>query len=124
MSINLEQIKSKVSETKNQIEQSNDLSPEDKMAKAREFENVMSEINKDLESLKASATPQELKEIEKVEIEYKKLQEQLNVFKQELDDFQSSVVESVAANNNDSEIISSENDKPNRWERNKKTVLI
>ncbi len=124
MSNNLEQIKSKVFETRNQIEQSRDLSPEEKMAKAREFENVISEISRDLELLKPSATPQELKEIEAVEQEYKKLQEQLTVFKKELDDFQSSVVESVALNNDDSEIIPSENDKPSRWDRNKKTVLI
>jgi hypothetical protein len=95
MSNNLEQIKSRVSETKDQIEKSRDLSPEEKMAKAREFENVMSEISADLELLKSSATPQELKEIEAVEVEYKKLQEQLTVFKKELDDFQNQLKEDI-----------------------------
>lgn len=95
MSNNIDTIRSSVSETRNQIEQSRDLSPEEKMAKAREFENVISEISRDLELLKPSATPQELKEIEAVEQEYKKLQEQLTVFKKELDDFQNQLQEDI-----------------------------
>lgn len=134
MSNNLEQIKSKVSETKNQIEQSRDLSPEEKMHKARDLELLMTDIKNDLNSLQGSTTETDkLKEIEELEKEYNKLQDDLNEFKWELDSIQDDIIDQTledlendveAGNNMDSEIIPSENDKPNWRERNKKTVLI
>ena len=74
-----------------------------------------------------------LKEIEELEKEYNKLQDDLNEFKWELDSIQDDIIDQTledlendveAGNNMDSEIIPSENDKPNWRERNKKTVLI
>lgn len=134
MPMTIEQIKEQIDNTKTQIKESKDLSPEEKMHKARDLELLMTDIKNDLNSLQGSTTETDkLKEIEELEKEYNKLQDDLNEFKWELDSIQDDIIDQTledlendveAGNNMDSEIIPSENDKPNWRERNKKTVLI
>ncbi|MCK9467039.1 MAG: hypothetical protein M0P94_01810 [Candidatus Absconditabacterales bacterium] len=134
MPMTIEQIKEQIDNTKTQIKESKDLSPEEKMHKARDLELLMTDIKNDLNSLQGSTTETDkLKEIEELEKEYNKLQDDLNEFKGELDSIQDDIIDQTledlendveAGNNMDSEIIPSENDKPNWRERNKKTVLI
>jgi len=78
----IEQIKEQIDNTKTQIKESKDLSPEEKMHKARDLELLMTDIKNDLNSLQGSTTETDkLKEIEELEKEYNKLQDDLNEFK-------------------------------------------
>ena len=128
MSNNIDTIRSSVSETKNKIHEYENLSPEERMARARELETTISQIRKDLDSLKEDANQTNTQEIEQLEQEFNELQEQFNSkFKQELEDLQQDISENSnwsAVDTDDSEIIPSENDKPTWRERNKKTVLL
>jgi F0F1-type ATP synthase membrane subunit b/b' len=92
MSNNIEQIKSKVSDAKNQIEKSKQLSVEDKMAKAKELEVTISQIKTDLDSLKVDASAEDLAKIQAVESEYESLNTQFQTeFKQALSDLEKEV---------------------------------
>lgn len=95
MSTNIDQIKSKVFETNNQLEKSRELSSEEKMLKAREIENTIFQIKTDLDSLKVWATAEDIKKIEALELEYENLQIKLNEFKQELDEFEAKLKEDI-----------------------------
>ncbi|HRX63765.1 MAG TPA: hypothetical protein P5060_01535 [Candidatus Absconditabacterales bacterium] len=119
----IEQIRSKVEETQTQIEKSNELTPEQKVEKARELESTLSQIKSDLDSLRDVTQDQEvIKAIDDLESEYETLNSNFETkFQKELADLQEEVVENGEG---EPEIVPSENDKPNRWQRNKKTVLI
>jgi|GEM_PF-6131005 len=123
MPMTIEQIRSKVEETQTQIEKSNELTPEQKVEKARELESTLSQIKSDLDSLRDVTQDQEvIKAIDDLESEYETLNSNFETkFQKELADLQEEVVENGEG---EPEIVPSENDKPNRWQRNKKTVLI
>jgi len=106
-----------------EIENSNELSPEQKMYKAKELESTISKIKKDLDSLRSNTQEADLiEEIDDLQADFESLNSNFEIkFQKELADLQEEVVEN---GEEEPEIVPSENDKPNRWQRNKKTVLI
>ena len=126
MATNIEKLQTRVDDTKNQIEKSKSLSAVEKVEKAKALESVISKIKSDLDALRISATPEQLAEIDALAASYEEMNEQFNLaFKQELSSLKEEVVDSVKeTKDEENEIIASENDKPSRWEKNKKTVLI
>ena len=119
----IEKIRSEVNKTKLEIENSNELSPEQKMYKAKELESTISKIKKDLDSLRSNTQEADLiEEIDDLQADFESLNSNFEIkFQEELADLQEEVVEN---GEEEPEIVPSENDKPNRWQRNKKTVLI
>ena len=126
MATNIEKLQTRVEDTKNQIEKSKALSSVEKIKKAKALESIISKIKSDLDALRVSATPKQLAEIDALESSYEEMNNQFNLeFQKELSSLKEEVVDSVKeTEEKEEEIIASENDKPSRWEKNKKTVLI
>jgi hypothetical protein len=96
MATNIENLQTRVEEANTQIEQSKTLSAPEKMQKAKDLESIISQIKTDLDSLRVSATPEELAEIDALTISYEDMDAQFNLaFKSELSDLADEVTDVV-----------------------------
>jgi soluble cytochrome b562 len=86
MATNIEQIKTQLSETRNQIDSSKNLSNIEKLNKDRELEVLMLNIKSDLDELRENAEEGDLEEIE---LAAKELEELENTFKESKSEFSS-----------------------------------
>ena len=96
MITNIEELQTRVEDTKNQIEKSKELSSTEKMQKAKELESTISKIRSDLDALRISATPEELAEIKTLEASSEDMTLKFNKeFKEELSTLKWEVVDDV-----------------------------
>jgi len=115
MAMNIEKLTSRVEETQAQIEKSKQLSSIEKMQKAKELEEAISKIKVDLDELRVSATPEELKELDKLESKYEEVDKNFRLeFKTELN----SLKDEVKENLEDKEETSKEKNKEKSWKNN------
>jgi hypothetical protein len=88
MPTNIEELITKVDVAKTQIEEYKTLSTSEQVQKTKDLESIVSQIKIDLDSLRVSATPKELVQIEALDIQYlalkSNLQDQLNSLKKEV----------------------------------------